>query len=128
MKMSKTRTNTNKTPEIKQLWEEFNKVQTRQASNGMTLIKTPWRWFKGGTPKDIIHTWFEKGCIYSDAEIEKYWSEFETVETRENNDGEVFIKNPWQWFKAGTPLEIIHQWFDNAHSKGLMYLIFGIEE
>lgn len=64
----------------------------------------------------------------TDAEVKALWDEFELVETRELRDGTAVIKKPWRWFKGGTSLEVVHNWFDKSYSGGLMYLMFGVKE
>lgn len=64
----------------------------------------------------------------TDIEVKELWEEFEKIETRETRDGVAVIKKPWRWFKGGTPLEVVHNWFDENHSGGILYLMFGMEE
>lgn len=59
-----------------------------------------------------------------DAKLERLWAEFADVpmdpETEE-------MEEPFLHFPAGTNREEIWHWFDERHSKGIVYLLYGTE-
>ena len=59
-----------------------------------------------------------------DTELERLWAEFADVpmdpETEE-------MEEPFLHFPAGTNREEIWHWFDERHSKGVVYLLYGTE-
>lgn len=61
---------------------------------------------------------------YQDAELEQLWHEFADVPM--NPDTEE-MEAPFMHFPVGTPREDIWHWFDKLHSKGVVYLLYGIE-
>lgn len=57
-----------------------------------------------------------------DAELEELWNQFEDIPM--NPDTEK-IEEPFLSFPAGTNREDIWHWFDERHSKGISYLLYG---
>lgn len=60
-----------------------------------------------------------------DAELELLWKQFEDVPI--NPDTEK-IEEEFIGFPAGTDREDIWHWFDERHSRGVIYLILGGQE
>lgn len=60
-----------------------------------------------------------------DAELELLWKQFEDVPM--NPDTEK-IEEEFIGFPAGTDREDIWHWFDERHSRGVVYLILGGQE
>ena len=59
----------------------------------------------------------------NDKQIEMLWEDFSDIpmdcETEQ-------IEQGFLHFPAGTPREDIWHWFDEMHSKGVVYLLYGI--
>lgn len=74
--------------------------------------------------KDCKHLCKENA---SDKQVEQLWEEFEDVlfEERED-DSEMYTVSDWQGFDAGTSRTCIWHWFDEHHSKGLYWLMWGL--
>lgn len=64
-----------------------------------------------------------------DEYIEKVWEEFEDVlfiEDEESDDScKLVLASDWHNFCAGTTRDEIWRWFDQKHSKGLHWLMYG---
>lgn len=60
---------------------------------------------------------------------EKMWEEFEDVlfiEDEESDDScNLVLASDWHYFSAGTTRDEIWRWFDQKHSKGLHWLMYG---
>ena len=74
----------------------------------------------------------------NDYEVEKLWEEFEDVlfieakdfyEDNEDYEDDIslVLASDWQGWEAGTSRETIWYWFNKNHSKGLSWLLYGIE-
>jgi len=59
-----------------------------------------------------------------DAILEKLWSELEDVPMDPDTEK---TEEAFQHFPAGTDREDIWHWFDERHSKGIAYLLYGEE-
>ena len=59
-----------------------------------------------------------------DAKLEQLWGEFADVPM---NPGTEEMEEPFLHFPAGTNREEIWHWFDERHSKGVVYLLYGTE-
>ena len=59
---------------------------------------------------------------YSDAELEQLWHEFGDVPMDPETEQ---IEAPFLDFSVGTDREDIWHWFDELHSKGIAYLLYG---
>lgn len=57
-----------------------------------------------------------------DEELERLWNDFSDIPM--NPDTEK-IEEPFMDFPAGTDREDIWHWFDERHSKGVVYLLYG---
>jgi hypothetical protein len=57
-----------------------------------------------------------------DAELERLWTDIEDVPF--DPETETF-EEPILGFPAGTPREDVWHWFDERHSKGVAYLLYG---
>lgn len=71
--------------------------------------------------------WYFK-VIDPDKEIENIWDEFEDVPMDEDSNGELVLAHDWRQFKAGTTRTEIWKWFDEAHSKGINWLLYERED
>lgn len=58
-----------------------------------------------------------------DAELEELWDEFGDIPM--NPDTEC-IEEPFMGWSTGTHREEIWHWFDERHSKGVVYLLYGV--
>lgn len=70
-----------------------------------------------------------RGVTYSlltDEEIEKLWNELIDVPFNET-ETDLVLDEDWFIFKAGTERDEIWHWFDEHHSKGVAYLLYGYE-
>lgn len=74
----------------------------------------------------------------NDYEVEKLWEEFEDVlfiEAKDfyeddedyEDDISLVLASDWRDWEAGTSREEIWCWFNKRHSKGLSWLLNGIE-
>ena len=67
----------------------------------------------------------------TDYEVEKLWNEFEDVLFIENeNSGDscnLVLSDNWQGWNNGTTRDTIWHWFDEHHSKGIHWLLYGTE-
>lgn len=59
-----------------------------------------------------------------DAELERLWDGFADVPMNPETEK---MEEPFLHFPAGTDREEIWHWFDDRHSKGVMYLLYGTE-
>ena len=59
---------------------------------------------------------------YSDAVLEQLWDEFGDIPMNPETER---IEAPFLDFSAGTDREDIWHWFDERHSKGVAYLLYG---
>lgn len=59
----------------------------------------------------------------NDKVIEKMWEEFEDIPVNCETER---IEQDFLHFPVGTPREDIWHWFDEMHSKGVVYLLYGI--
>lgn len=59
-----------------------------------------------------------------DAELEQLWGEFADVPMNPETEE---MEKPFLHFPAGTNREEIWHWFDERHSKGVVYLLYGTE-
>lgn len=57
-----------------------------------------------------------------DIELEKLWKQFEDLPMDPDTEK---IEEPFLSFPAGTDREDIWHWFDERHSKGVVYLLYG---
>lgn len=57
-----------------------------------------------------------------DIELEKLWKQFEDLPMDPDTQK---IEEPFLSFPAGTDREDIWHWFDERHSKGISYLLYG---
>ena len=57
---------------------------------------------------------------YDDEFLEKLWIEFGNIPI----DDDECIEEDWQCFCKGTHREVIWDWFDRQHSKGVYYLMY----
>ncbi|MCD4793704.1 MAG: hypothetical protein K8R54_10745 [Bacteroidales bacterium] len=62
-----------------------------------------------------------------DKELELLWDELKNVPCVENEDSELVIDENFEYFDKGTDVESIWNWFDENHTKGVGWLIYGIE-
>ena len=60
-----------------------------------------------------------------DAELELLWKQFEDVPMNPDTER---IEEEFIGFPAGTDREDIWHWFDERHSRGVVYLILGGQE
>lgn len=58
----------------------------------------------------------------SDRKLEKFWEQFEDVPMDPVTE---CMEAPFLDFPAGTHREEIWHWFDERHSKGVAYLLYG---
>lgn len=59
-----------------------------------------------------------------DAKLEQLWGEFADVPMNPETEE---MEKPFLHFPAGTNREEIWHWFDERHSKGVVYLLYGTE-
>ena len=75
--------------------------------------------------KDCRHLCKEK---LTDKQVEQLWEEFEDVLFEEiEDDSEMYLVSDWQGFGKGTSRTYIWHWFNEHHSKGLNWLMWGKE-
>ena len=67
----------------------------------------------------------------NDYEVEKLWEEFEDVLFIEDEDSDdscsLVLSDNWQGWSKGTTRDTIWHWFDEHYSKGIHWLLYGIE-
>lgn len=59
-----------------------------------------------------------------DRELEELWDEFADVPMNPETEE---MEEPFLHFPAGTNREEIWRWFDERHSKGVVYLLYGTD-
>ncbi len=59
-----------------------------------------------------------------DAKLEQLWGEFADIPMNPETEK---MEEPFLHFPAGTDREDIWNWFDERHSKGVVYLLYGTE-
>lgn len=59
-----------------------------------------------------------------DAKLEQLWGEFADIPMNPETEK---MEEPFLHFPAGTDREDIWSWFDERHSKGVVYLLYGTE-
>jgi len=64
-----------------------------------------------------------KPLVERDKELEKLWSEFGDVPMNPETE---CMDEEFLGFPAGTHREDIWHWFDERHSKGVVYLLYGL--
>jgi len=65
---------------------------------------------------------------YTDAELEKRWDELEDVPFDEaDSPSGLILSDDWWIFPKGVDREDIWHYFDENHSRGIEYLIYGKE-
>lgn len=62
-----------------------------------------------------------------DKELELLWDKLKDVPCIENEDSELVINEDFNYFDKGADVESIWSWFDEHHTKGVGWLIYGIE-
>ena len=60
-----------------------------------------------------------------DAELERLWAEFDDVPMNPETE---CMDEPFLGFPVGTHREDIWHWFDERHSQGVAYLLYGAQE
>jgi len=86
--------------------------------------------FSAGTIKGIREMKKElRVCTQEeiDSQLETQWNELEDVCFDEDSDGELILSEDWYHFPKGTIREEIWHWFDDRHSKGVAWLLYGDE-
>lgn len=63
----------------------------------------------------------------TDEKLEKLWEELGDVPVELDEDNYTVIDEDWHIFEKGTETEYIWSWFDEKHSKGVAYLMLGID-
>ncbi len=63
-----------------------------------------------------------------DRKLEDLWEHLEDVSFEDNAAGDLVLAETWHHFEAGTTREDIWHWFDERHSKGVAYLLYGNSE
>ena len=58
-----------------------------------------------------------------DSELEKLWNQFGDIPMNPDTER---IEEPFLGFPAGTDREDIWHWFDERHSKGVSFLLYGV--
>lgn len=62
----------------------------------------------------------------TDGDLEDLWRELADVPFDDNDpDLDLTLAEDWKWFRKGTPREEIWHWFDERHSKGVAFLLYG---
>ena len=68
----------------------------------------------------------------NDYEVEKLWEDFEDVlfiEDKNSDDScSLVLSDDWQGWNKGTTRDTIWHWFDEHHSKGIHWLLYGTEQ
>ena len=60
----------------------------------------------------------------NDLELETKWQELTDVPFDEDTSGELILTEDWYLFTKGTSREDIWHWFDERHSKGVVWLLY----
>lgn len=78
----------------------------------------------GLTPEQIFEmiSYLDVFRKKKDEALYELWKELEDVTIDPKTE---CITQDWCGFKAGTPREDIWHWFDERHSKGVVYLMYG---
>lgn len=63
-----------------------------------------------------------KSLRQRDIELETLWEEFTDIPIDPETEK---LEEPYLHFPAGTDRETVWHWFDNRHSKGVGYLLYG---
>lgn len=61
---------------------------------------------------------------WTDEQLEALWAELGNVPFNEGKDDQV-LADRWHHFRKGTDRHTIWQWFDQQHSKGVHFLMYG---
>lgn len=72
----------------------------------------------------------EQGCVSTidkDYIIEKIWRSLEDVPFDEDKEGCMLLAAPFEHFPVGTDVEYIWHWFDEQHSKGVVWLMYELD-
>lgn len=65
----------------------------------------------------------------TDLDLENLWLELADVPFDDNDpDVDMTLAENWKWFSKGTPREEIWRWFDERHSKGVAFLLYGAQD
>ena len=65
----------------------------------------------------------------TDLDLENLWLELADVPFDDNDpDVDMTLAENWKWFRKGTPREEIWRWFDERHSKGVAFLLYGAQD
>lgn len=74
----------------------------------------------------MSHVLYDFGALVPlkvrDRELEELWAELEDVPMDPETE---CMEEAFLHFPAGTPREEIWHWFDERHSKGVAYLLYG---
>jgi len=62
-----------------------------------------------------------------DKELELLWNDLKDIPCIENDDSKLVIDVDFEYFDKGTNVEYLWNWFDENHTKGVGWLIYGIE-
>lgn len=65
--------------------------------------------------------------VYSDEKLEELWDDLTDVLFDEDAEGRLVLMSEWHRFPKGTEREEIWHWFDERHSRGVAYLLYGKE-
>lgn len=60
----------------------------------------------------------------TDREVEALWESFKDIPMNPETE---CMEDSFHIWKAGTPREDIWHWFDENHSKGVAYLLYGVD-
>lgn len=64
----------------------------------------------------------------TDSDLEDLWRELADVPFDDGDpDVDMTLAENWKWFSKGTPREEIWHWFDERHSKGVAFLLYGTQ-
>lgn len=61
----------------------------------------------------------------TDKEIENVWESLTDIPFDEDDEKELILADDWYVFGKGTSREDIWHWFDERHSKGVVWLMYG---
>ena len=65
----------------------------------------------------------------TDSDLEDLWRELADVPFDDGDpDVDMTLAENWKWFSKGTPREEIWHWFDERHSKGVAFLLYGTQD
>ena len=59
--------------------------------------------------------------------LEALWAELEDVPFHEVENGKMLLAEPYLHFPTGTEREDIWHWFDQRHSKGIVWLLYHVD-